>query len=65
MTHQVPFPLSAPLFYLTSSLHCIYNISTVLGGEKRQLKTHEEMGTGIAAGVISAFGKSTLFCFII
>lgn len=32
----------------------------VLGGEKRQLKTHEEMGTGIAAGVTSALVGSPL-----
>ncbi|KAL7533749.1 hypothetical protein ACHAXR_005432 [Thalassiosira sp. AJA248-18] len=32
----------------------------ILGGEKRQLKTHEEMGAGIAAGVTSAFVGSPL-----
>ena len=32
----------------------------VLGGEKRQLKSYEEMGTGITAGVISAFAATPL-----
>ncbi|KAL7456288.1 hypothetical protein ACHAWC_010777 [Mediolabrus comicus] len=32
----------------------------VLGGENRSLKTHEEMGTGIAAGVVSALVGSPL-----
>ena len=32
----------------------------VLGGEKRQLKVYEEMGTGIIAGVTSAFVGSPL-----
>ena len=32
----------------------------VLGGEKRNLKMHEEMGTGIGAGVLSAFVGSPL-----
>jgi len=32
----------------------------VLGGEKRQLKTYEEMGTGIAAGFVSALVGSPL-----
>lgn len=32
----------------------------VLGGEKRQLKMWEEMGTGITAGVISAFAATPL-----
>lgn len=33
---------------------------SILGGEKRQLKTYEEMGCGIAAGVTSAFVGSPL-----
>lgn len=32
----------------------------VLAGEQRQLKTYEEMGTGITAGVISAFAATPL-----